>query len=271
VIPRWSARTCAATFLAVSGLVGCSADRAEPPPPASPSAPAAATLGYRVVRTLPHDPQAFTQGLVIADGALFESTGARGSGSSIRRIDLATGKVVAKATLPRRVFAEGLAVHDDRLYQVTWQDHVLMTYDWQLNRISEQPFRHEAWGLTSNATRLILSDGTDTLTLLDPRTLAKSKTVKVSDHGTPITRLNELERDGGDVWANILGSPNIARIDLASGQVRAWLDLSALVKTAAGSDGDAVLNGIAVEPETGHLYVTGKLWPTIFVLELSGP
>ncbi len=260
-----------AATLAVSLLAGCTADRAETPPPASSSTPETSGPGYRVVRTLPHDPQAFTQGLVIADGALFESTGRRGSGSSIRRLDLASGKVITKVALHQDVYGEGLAVHDDRLYQVTWHDEILMTYDWQLTRLSEQRLAREAWGLTSDKSRLILSDGTDTLTMLNPRTLAVSATVQVSDDGTPVTRLNELERVGGDVLANILGSPRIARIDLASGRVRDWLDLSALVATVAPSDEEAVLNGIAVDPETGYLYVTGKLWPTIFVIELSEP
>ena len=259
----------AVAVFAMSVLAGCAADRdASAPDTGSP--PELSGPGYRVVRTLPHDPHAFTQGLVIADGALFESTGQRGAGSSIRRIDLATGKVISKVTL-QGLYGEGLAVHGGRLYQVTWRDQVLMTYDLQLNRLSEERFPREAWGLTSDESRLILSDGTDTLTMLDPRTLAVSKTVHVSDDGTPITRLNELERLGGDVLANVLGSPNIARIDLASGRVRDWLDLSALVEDVTAPDEEAVMNGIAFDDKTGQLYVTGKLWPTIYVLELSEP
>ena len=253
----------------MSVSAGCAPDRTDTPPPANSLTSETSGPGYRIVRRLPHDPQAFTQGLVIADGVLFESTGKRGSGSSIRRIDLATGKVITKVALDRDLYAEGLAAHNDRLYQVTWHDEILMTYDWQLTRLSERRLPREAWGLTSNKSWLILSDGTDTLTMLNPRTLAVSGTVQVSDAGTPITRLNELERIGGDVLANVLGSPRIARIDLASGRVRNWLDLSALVATVDPSDEEAVLNGIAVDPETGYLYVTGKLWPTIFVIELS--
>jgi glutamine cyclotransferase len=263
-------RVVAATVsVAVLAGAGCSEDRANPPAPTLPSTPQISGPGYRVVRALPHDPQAFTEGLVIADGALFESTGQRGSGSTIRRIDLATGKVVTKVATRRGVFAEGLAVYGQRLYQLTWENHLVLTYDLQLGHLNYLRFSHEGWGLTSDKTRLILSDGTDHLALINPRTLAVSATVRVTDNGAPVTGLNELERVGGDVLANVLGSPRVARIDLASGRVSAWLDLSKLVHAVGATDEDAGLNGIAVDPGTGHLYVTGKLWPTLFELELD--
>lgn len=258
----------AAAVLAVVATAGCSTHPSDRPPPAGTTAQHLAGPGYRVVRTLPHDPQAFTEGLVIAGGMLFESTGQRGSGSSIRRIDLATGEVAAQKDVHPGLFTEGLAVLKGLLYQLTWQDHVVLIYDSALNRVGERRYAHESWGLASTGSRLILSDGTDRLAILDPGTLAVTRTVHITDRGTPVTGLNELERVGGDVFANILGSPRIARIELDTGRVRAWLDLSALVRAVAATDEDAVLNGIAVDPKSGHLYVTGKLWPTIFEIEL---
>lgn len=258
----------AAAVLAVVATAGCSTHPSDRPPAAGTTTQHLAGPGYRVVRTLPHDPQAFTEGLVIAGGMLFESTGQRGSGSSIRRIDLATGEVTAQKDIHPGLFTEGLAVLEDLLYQLTWQNQVVLIYDSALNQVGERRYAHESWGLTSTGSRLVLSDGTDRLAILDPGTLAVTRTVHITDRGTPVTGLNELERVGGEVFANILGSPRIARIELDTGRVRAWLDLSALVRAVGATDEDAVLNGIAVDPKSGHLYVTGKLWPTIFEIEL---
>ena len=225
---------------------------------------------YRVVAVYPHDPTAFTQGLVYADGVLYESTGLYGQ-SSLRRVALKNGAVEQALAVGPDFFAEGLALLDGRLYQLTWQSHVGFIYAREsLARLGEFSYPTEGWGLTTDGTRLIMSDGTDTLYFLDAQTLSKTHQIEVRANGAPVTRLNELEWVESEVWANIWQTDFLARIDPHSGEVVGWVDLSGLLSAQERAQTD-VLNGIAYDAGEGRLFVTGKLWPYLFQIELLPP
>jgi len=225
---------------------------------------------YCILAAYPHDPTAFTQGLVYADGVLYESTGLYGQ-SSLRRVALESGAVQQAVAVGPDFFAEGLALLDDRLYQLTWQSHVGFIYEREsLARLGEFSYPTEGWGLTTDGTRLIMSDGTATLYFLDPHTLAKTRQIEVRANGAPVTRLNELEWVEGEVWANIWQTDILARIDPHSGEVVGWVDLSGLLSAEERARTD-VLNGIAYDAGGGRLFVTGKLWPYLFQIELLPP
>lgn len=250
-------------------VVGWSAPAvaAQTPVPVELTAPVS---GFRVVAEYPHDPEAFTQGLVFIDGELFEGTGLNGA-STLRRVDLASGDVLEGVALPRRFFGEGIAVLGDRIYQLTWQNGVALVFDRETFEVVDTfSYETEGWGLTTDGTRLIMSDGSDRLFFRDPETFAELDSVQVRDGDTPVTRLNELEYVNGEIWANVWQTDSIARIDPASGEVLGWIDLSGLL---ADSDRpqtpDAVLNGIAYDAESGRLFVTGKLWPKLFEIEVE--
>lgn len=221
-----------------------------------------------VVARYPHDSNAFTQGLIFLDGYLYESTGRRGQ-SSLRRVDLKTGRVEQFQAIAPEFFAEGLTDFDDRLIQLTWQAGVGFVYrrsDFGL----EQRFRYqgEGWGLTHDGERLILSDGTAKLRFLDPHDFKVTGSVTVTYEGQPVDDLNELEYIDGEVWANIWYDDRIARIDPNSGNVIGWIDLSALYPASQRSS-EAVVNGIAYDEKTDRIFVTGKLWPAIFEIKLE--
>jgi glutamine cyclotransferase len=256
-----------------------------PAPSASPSATDTATAtasptaavssgtptlnGYRIVNTYPHDPQAFTQGLDIHDGVLYEGTGLNGR-SSLRRVDLETGEVLQQTDLAEQYFGEGIVVNGDRIYQITWQSQQAFVYDREtFEVIDTHTYPTEGWGITSDGERLIMSDGTSTLFFRDPETFAEVRHVQVLDGEQPVTRLNELEWVNGEVWANVWQTDRIVRIDPATGAVRGWIDLTGLLQPEdqAGAKVD-VLNGIAVDEATGSIYVTGKLWPVLYEIEL---
>ena len=237
-----------------------------------PDAMAAETpvYGYRVVQVFPHDSAAFTQGLVYDGGVFYESTGLRGR-SSLRKVRLETGEILQMRPLPDAYFGEGVALFADKLYQLTWQSHVGFIYD----RASFRPlatfqYPTEGWGLTQNGRELIMSDGTPTLYFLDPATLKLLRRVTVRDETGPVWELNELEYINGEVYANVWHTNRIARIDPETGRVRAWIDLTGLLpeEDRAGAD---VLNGIAWDSAGGRLFVTGKLWPKLFEIELQRP
>ena len=239
---------------------------------AAACAPAAAAPvgGYRVVRAYPHDPDAFTQGLVIADGRLFEGTGLNGR-SSVREVELETGRVLRRRPLAPEHFGEGLTELGGRLFQLTWTGGVGFVYD----RATFEPVRRfsyagEGWGLTHDGRRLIMSDGTAQLRFLDPGTLAETGRITVTDEGRPVPRLNELEWVEGEVFANVWTTDRIARIDPATGRVTGWIDLSGLLSPAdrAGRPVD-VLNGIAYDRARKRLFVTGKLWPKLYEITLT--
>lgn len=249
---------------------------AQPSPPATAVAPdpgtpmATPVYRYRVLKTYPHDPEAFTQGLLFQDGELYEGTGLWGR-SSLRRVTLETGEVQQQHNLEDRYFGEGLALWGDRLIQLTWRSGQGFVYDratFQLLQTFQYPT--EGWGLTQDGESLILSDGSDRLYFLDPETFQFRRYLTVQDGDRPINRLNELEYINGEVWANIWLDTRIARIDPATGQVLAWIDLAGLDPTAQQNP-DAVLNGIAYDAQGDRLFVTGKLWPRLYEIEILPP
>jgi glutamine cyclotransferase len=234
--------------------------------PAAPTAPVEAATA---VRSYPHDPRAFTQGLVFRNGELLESTGRYGE-SSLRRVRLETGEVLQRVDVPKEFFAEGLAVLGNRAYQLTWQNQTGFIYDVDtFKQVGTFPYEGEGWGLTTDGTSLILSDGTGVLRFLDPNTFAVSRTLEVRDGDRVVDQLNELEWVRGEIWANVWHNDQIARIDPRTGRVIGWLDVGQLLPEATAADSEAVPNGIAFDPATGRLFVTGKLWPRLF--EISAP
>ncbi len=224
--------------------------------------------GYRVVHSYPHDPQAFTQGLLYADGHLYESTGLSGR-SSLRSEDLESGRILQRGEVPAKYFAEGLAAWGSTLVQLTWQSHVALVYDrFSFRLLRTFPYTGEGWGLTEDGRSLILSDGSATLRFFDPATFREVRRITVKDHGTPVAELNELEYVHGQIYANIWHSDRIARIAPATGKVLGFIDLAGLLPAAQRSDPEAVLNGIAYDSAQDRLFVTGKLWPRIFEIKV---
>lgn len=225
--------------------------------------------GYRVVADFPHDPDAYTQGLSYVDGVLYEGTGLEGE-STLRRVDLATGAVLQRHDLDPVHFGEGIAVVDDRIYQLTWQTNTCFVYDRATFELVETfGYPTEGWGLTTDGERLIMSDGTDRLTFRDPATFAELGAVDVTDGDEPVPYLNELEYIAGEVWANVYQTDYIARIDPATGRVTGWIDLTGLLPEEDQQEREVgVLNGITHDAASGRLFVTGKLWPKLFEIEL---
>ena len=222
----------------------------------------------RVLHRYPHDPAAFTEGLLFDRGVLYESTGREGQ-SSIRRVDLASGRVLGRAIVPPPLFGEGIVAVGDQLLSVTW--HGGQGFRWTLPGLKRTGgFRYtgEGWAMTGDGRSVILSDGTPTLRFLDPRTMAVTRTLAVTWRGQPLAQLNELEYVKGELLANIWMTPYIARIDPASGVVTGFIDLSDIVAEVGATDRDAVANGIAYDKATGRLFVTGKNWPTLFQITL---
>lgn len=223
--------------------------------------------GYQVVRTYPHDPLAFTQGLVYLDGVLYEGTGLNGR-SSIRKVKLETGEVLQIQRLEERYFGEGIAVYGDTLVQLTWQSGIGFVYDRQsFQRARTFTYSGEGWGLTHDGSRLIMSDGTSVLRFLDPKTFKQTGKLQVKDGGRPVEHLNELEIVKGEIFANVWQLERIARISPGTGQVTGWIDVSGLLTPREAMSVD-VLNGIAYDPAGDRLFVTGKLWPKIFQIKI---
>ena len=224
---------------------------------------------YRIVKTYPHDRNAFTQGLVFEKGYLYEGTGLQGA-SSIRQIDLKTGRVLKIHSLNSRFFGEGITIFGNKIIQLTYTSHVGFVYDKNsFKLIKEFAYPTEGWGLTHNGKWLIMSDGTSTLHFLDPTTFKKVKMITVHDQRGAITALNELEFVQGEVFANIWQEDRIARIDPATGQVTGWIELQGLLKYSDRTGETDVLNGIAYDAARHRLFVTGKLWPKLFEIELK--
>ncbi len=222
--------------------------------------------GYRVIAYFPHDKNAFTEGLVFTDGYLFEGTGLNGK-SSVRQQNLTTGEVLQSVALPQQYFGEGIAILGDRIYQLTWQSHKGFVYDLDLVPIQEFSYATEGWGLTHNGTHLIMSDGTSSLYFIDPANFSVVGQVQVKDGENAVSKLNELEYINGEVWANVWQTDLVARISPHSGLVLGWVNFSGLL-TPAERVGTDVLNGIAFDPTSDRLLVTGKYWPKIFEVEL---
>lgn len=229
---------------------------------------APAVYGYEIVNTYPHDPGAFCQGLAIDGGHLYEGTGERGR-STLRKVELETGRVLQQVSLDRRFFGEGITVWDQRIYQLTWQAGVGFVYDEEtFTEISRFRVRGEGWGLTHDGTHLILSNGSPTLQFIDPKTFRVVRRLNVRDRGNWVRDLNELEYAGGAILANVWTTDRIAWISPKTGNVDAWIDLQGLRPPETRRDPDSVLNGIAYDPETKRLFVTGKHWPKLFEIRI---
>ena len=223
---------------------------------------------YRIVHTYPHDPRAYTPGLIYVDGHLYESTGLNGR-STLRMEDLTTGRVLQSATVPQQYFAEGLAAWGSTLVQLTWQSHVAFVYDrFSFRLLRTLHFDCDGWGLTADSKNLILSDGTAEIRFFDPATFREVRHIYVADHGQPVTDLNELEYIHGQIYANVWHTDRIARISPETGRVLGWIDLAGLLAPGEVSDPEAVLNGIAYDAVHDRLFVTGKLWPKLFEIKV---
>jgi glutaminyl-peptide cyclotransferase len=224
---------------------------------------------YEVIVTWPHDRAAFTQGLVFRDGALLESTGLN-EHSSLREVELKTGRVLKQISVPNEFFAEGLAVLNGHAFQLTWRNGRAFVYDVDTFR-KEREFTYEGegWGLTTDGHSLILSDGTNRIRFIDPETFRVVRTIEVSAAGKPVDQLNELEWINGEIFANVWQTDRVVRIDPTSGQVRGVIDFSGLLPAGERVVGTDVLNGIAYDPATDRLFVTGKKWPKIFEVRLK--
>ncbi|GAB4346931.1 MAG: glutaminyl-peptide cyclotransferase [Gammaproteobacteria bacterium] len=226
-------------------------------------------IAYRLTADLPHDPEAYTQGLFYSGGKLYEGTGLRGR-STLRRIDPASGRIEAIHHLPGHLFGEGIAEVGDRIYQLTWQSRIGFVYD----RISLKPLHSfsyptEGWGLACDGRHLILSDGSATLRFHDPETFTEVRNVEVRDAHGPVANLNELEFIAGHIYANVWKTNRIVKIDPTDGRVVGVIDLSPLVQELKLTGSRAAANGIAYDAERDRLFVTGKLWPKVFEIRLD--
>jgi glutaminyl-peptide cyclotransferase len=233
------------------------------------AAQAAPEYGYRVVHRYPHSTKSFTEGLFYKDGYLYESTGLEGH-SAIQKEELKTGKVLQRREIDPRYFGEGIVAWKDRLIELTWRSQIGFIYDLK-TFAPKGSFNYlgEGWALTEDGRRLIMSDGTPELRFLDPKTLKETGRIRVTDNGRPVGNLNELEYVEGQVFANIWMTDSIARIDPATGKVVGWIDLSGILQPADVVPGQTdVLNGIAYDAKTKRLFVTGKMWPAVFEIEL---
>jgi glutaminyl-peptide cyclotransferase len=224
---------------------------------------------FKIIRTYPHDPSAFTQGLVYRDGFFYEGTGLNGR-SSLKKVRLETGEVVQHVDLSAEYFGEGIAIVKNKVIQLTWQSHVGFVYnltDFKLLRQFSYP--GEGWGLTSAGNEIFMSDGTAEIRVLDATTLKEKRRFTVRDGTAPVDQLNELEIVEGELFANIWQTDRIARISPQSGKVVGWIDLTGLLSSVYRRQDGAVLNGIAYDAIHKRLFVTGKLWPSIFEIQLT--
>ena len=240
-------------------------------PPTVAQRKPAPVQSYKVVATFPHDTTSFTQGLVFAaDGQMYESTGLQGE-STLRRVDIATGKTLQRLDVPSQYFAEGLALVGDELLQLTWQHKLGFVYD-RVTFKQKRTFSYqtEGWGIAYDGTsNLVMSDGTDTLAFLDPKTFAAARTLRVQDAGRPVSHLNELEWIEGEIWANVWMTDRIARISPKTGEINAWIDLSTLFPRSQRLPPADELNGIAYDKATRRIYITGKKWPRLYQIAIS--
>jgi glutamine cyclotransferase len=225
--------------------------------------------GYKILKTYPHDPKAFTQGLVYyKDDILYEGTGMWGE-SSLRKVDLKTGQVLQIHTLPSDIFGEGITLWGDKIIQLTWQHRKGFVYDREtFTLLREFSYPTEGWGITHDGTRLIMSDGSATLFVWDPETLQEIGRIEVRDDKGPVVRLNELEYIRGLIYANVWQTDRIAIIRPDDGHVVGWIDLSGLLAPEDRHARVDVLNGIAYDAEGDRLFVTGKYWPKLFQIQL---
>jgi len=233
----------------------------------APAHPPVERPALKVVAVHPHDPSCYTQGLVWHGGELYESCGQYGQ-SSLRRTDPATGAVRQRAAVPANFFAEGLALVGEKLLQLTWQEKVALVYDRKsFGKTGELRYEGEGWGLCFDGKRLVMSDGSDRLTLRDPTTFGATGELKVTREGVPVERLNELECVGDVLYANVWQTDEILRIDAATGRITGAIDAAGLLTPGEREKTD-VLNGIAWNPATRRFWITGKYWPKTFEVEI---
>ena len=233
----------------------------------SPQAPVP-VYSYAVVHAWPHDRGAFTEGLAYLDGELIESTGLSGS-STLRKVELETGRVLEVVKLPAEYFGEGTAVLGGRIFQLTWQSRKGFIYDLRtLGRVGEFSYDGEGWGLTTDGRSLIMSDGTNQIRFLDPGTFRVTRTISVLNQGEPLRMLNELEYIKGEIYANVWQTQFIVRIDPASGKLLGVIDFTGLLSPADYDEHTDVLNGIAYDEGRDRIFVTGKNWPRLFEVRL---
>jgi glutamine cyclotransferase len=224
---------------------------------------------FAIIRVFPHDTSAYTQGLAYRDGFLYEGTGRNGL-SSLRKVRLETGEVIQRADLGSEFFGEGITLIKDKVIQLTWKSGVGFVYDLKsFHRLRTFAYSGEGWGLASDGRELFLSDGTSEIRVLDGDTFREKRRLRVRDGATSIDQLNELEFVEGQIFANVWHSNRIARISPQSGDVVGWIDLTGLLSPIYRLESEAVLNGIAYDPIRKRLFVTGKLWPSVFEIRLS--
>jgi glutaminyl-peptide cyclotransferase len=234
-------------------------------PPQSKPVP---EYSFKVVNIFPHDPAAFTQGLVYHNGFLYEGTGLNGR-SSLRKVKLETGQVLQRSDLSQEFFGEGIAILNNEVFQLTWRSEAGFVYKLSdFSTLRRFSYSGEGWGLTTDGHDLFMSDGSDEIRVLDPKTLREKRRVKVHDGSTPITELNELEFVEGEIFANVWQTDRIARISPVTGKVTGWIELKGLLSPVYKLEEGAVLNGIAYDPSGKRLFVTGKLWPSVFEIQL---
>ena len=223
---------------------------------------------FAVVRTFPHDASAFTQGLAYRGGFLYEGTGLNGR-SSLRKVRLETGAVVQHVDLGAEFFGEGITLVKDKVIQLTWKSEIGFVYTLNNFRLVRRfSYSGEGWGLATNGPEIFMSDGTSEIRVLNAETLKEKRRFTVHDGSTPVDRLNELEFVEGQILANVWNSDRVARISPQTGDVVGWIDLTGLLSPVYRLDSDAVLNGIAYDPLRKRLFVTGKLWPSVFEIRL---
>jgi len=239
------------------------------PAAALPAAAAIPVYDFKIVHSYPHDPTAFTEGLLYRDGFLYESTGLNGK-SSIRKVALETGKVLQSKDIPPQYFGEGLTAWGNTLVNLTWQTQTGFVFDLAtFEQRGTFVYPGEGWGLASSDKELVMSDGSAVLRFLDPRTFLEVRRVRVTADGIPVDQVNELEWVGDEIFANLWHTNTIARIDPATGKITGWVDLSKLYPAAgSGPNGENVMNGIAYDAEKKRLFVTGKLWPKLYEIKL---
>jgi glutaminyl-peptide cyclotransferase len=225
--------------------------------------------GYKVIHTYPHDREAFTQGLFYDKGVLFEGTGQK-TGSSLREVELETGKVLRQHNLDGSLFGEGITLYHDLIYQVTWQNKVGFIYEKStFNLVNKIYYPMEGWGLTTINDRIVMSDGTNVIYFFEPEMFTVVSRLEVYDNKEMVDSLNELEYINGEIWANVWMTDHIVRIDPASGKVLAYIDLKGLLPSSERNTETDVLNGIAFDQAGNRIFVTGKNWPKLFEIKLT--
>ncbi len=251
-------------------LSACACSPSMAPAPAAPAVPTLPAYSYEIVNTYPHDAKAFTQGLLFADGVLYESTGQEGA-SWVRKVELATGAVLQQHDIPADLFGEGMVIWGDQIITLTWRGQKGFILDKATFALKgEWTYQGEGWGLTADDTQIYMSDGTAQIRKIDPATLQETGRIDVRHNGQPVNKLNELEFVKGEIWANVFETDRIARIDPATGEVKGVIYLGGLLKPEERRKTD-VLNGIAHDKAGDRIFVTGKYWPKLFEIRVKDP